>query len=153
MNQHWDRPGFEISTDPSLLDIPRIHRFLTGSYWAAGIPLALVEKSIRSSLPFGIYRVDANAREQIGFARVISDFTTFAYLADVYVESTYRGHGFAKWLMTCVMSHPDLQGLRRFCLGTRDAHRVYETFGFEVIKQPENWMEIRVPDIYRRRAE
>jgi GNAT superfamily N-acetyltransferase len=150
MHHVWERPEFEISTNPSFLDLPRIHRFLTASYWALGIPLPIVEKSIRGSLPFGIYRIEGKSREQVGFARVVTDFATFGYLGDVYVETDFRGRGLSKWLMSCVMEHPELQELRRFCLGTRDAHSLYTRFGFEAIKQPENWMEIRAPDIYQR---
>lgn len=144
----WEREGWVISTDPALLAVDRIHAFLTQSYWARGIPLALVEKSIQHSLCFGLYRVEGVVLRQMGFARVVSDHATFAYLGDVYVEAAWRGQGLSKWLMACIVAHPELQGLRRFCLGTRDAHGLYAQYGFEVIGQPQNWMEIRVPDPY-----
>lgn len=143
----WEKDSFVVSTDPEKLDVSRIHAFLSQSYWAKGIPIAIVKKSIENSLNFGLY----HGSEQIGFARVVSDYATFAYLGDVYVEEAWRGRGLSKWLMSCIMSHPELQGLRRYCLGTRDAHGLYRQFGFEVIKVPENWMEIRVQDIYTRK--
>ena len=145
----WSKGEFKISTDPSLLDVNRIHAFLSQSYWSAGIPRELVQKSIDASLPFGIYSASG---EQVGFARVISDFATFAYLGDVYVEEAWRGKGLSKWLMECVMGHPQLQGLRRFCLGTRDAHGLYAQFGFRVVQVPANWMEIKKVDLYGSRA-
>jgi GNAT superfamily N-acetyltransferase len=143
----WEKDDFEVSTDPALLDVDRIHAFLASSYWSTGIPLEIVRTSIENSLCFGLYR--SSDKRQLGFARVISDYATFAYLGDVYVEAEWRGKGLSKWLMSCIVSHPNLQGLRRFCLGTRDAHGLYRQFGFEVAKQPENWMEIKVPDLYR----
>ena len=148
----WTKSDHLISTDPGLLDLKRVHEFLSSSYWARGIPLGLVQKSISHSLNFGIYRTGGAQREQVGFARVISDFTTFAYLCDVFIAEHERGKGLGTWLMECVMSHPELQGLRRFCLGTRDAHSIYAGFGFEIIRQPENWMEIRNPDPYLSKA-
>jgi len=136
---------FFISTDKALLDASRIHAFLSQSYWAKGISRDLVERSIQHSLCFGVYTL---SREQVGFARVISDFTTFAYLCDVYIEPEYRGRGLSKLLMSTILSHPDLQGLRRFFLGTRDAHGLYRQFGFEVSTMPERWMEIVRKDPY-----
>lgn len=146
----WEKDGFVISTNSEELDVPRIHAFLSSSYWAAGIPIELVRKSIQNSLSFGLYRPAAKGLEQIGFARVVSDYATFAYLADVYVEADWRGKSLSKWLMDCITGHPHLQGLRRFCLGTRDAHGLYRKFGFETIKQPENWMEIKKTNPYQR---
>lgn len=146
----WEKGSFVVDTDPARLDIPRIHRFLSESYWAKGIPIEIVRRSIVNSLNFGIYSVEGEKDLQVGFARVVTDSATFAYLADVYVEEAWRGNGLAKWLMECIQSHSDLQGLRRYCLGTRDAHGLYRKFGYEVIRAPENWMEIRVPDIYLR---
>ncbi len=153
----WEKAPYFISTDPNDLDLDRIHAFLSRSYWAQGIPKELVGKSARNSLCFGVYlpasrKSPGGAPAQVGFARVISDYATFGYLADVYVEPEHRGRGLSKWLMECVMSHPELQGLRRFCLGTRDAHGLYQKFGFDNSRQPENWMEIRVPDIYLKAA-
>jgi GNAT superfamily N-acetyltransferase len=147
----WQKEQFAIDTDPSQLDIDRVHSFLSKSYWATGIPIEIVKKSIQNSLCFGLYVSNENRLQQIGFARIVSDYATFAYLGDVYVEESWRGKGLSKWMMSCVMSHPQLQGLRRICLGTRDAHDLYKKYGFEVIKQPENWMEIKVPNIYLKR--
>ena len=146
----WKKDEFVISTDPALLDLKRIHAFLATSYWAAGIPFDTVRKSIQNSLGFGVYLSENAKLRQIGFARVVTDYATFAYLGDVYVEEEWHGKGLSKWLMSCVKNHPELQGLRRFCLGTRDAHGLYKQFGFEVIRLPENWMEIKVANPYPR---
>jgi GNAT superfamily N-acetyltransferase len=134
-----------LSTDPARLDVPAIHAFLSRAYWSEEIPLDVVERSIRGSLCFGLYE----GGRQVGFARVITDGATFAYLADVYVLDTHRGRGLATWMMGCVMAHPLLQGLRRFMLGTRDAHGLYAKFGFVTPAHPEIWMEIARPDIYK----
>lgn len=136
-----------ISTDKSRLDIRVIHSFLNTSYWAAGIPLETIERSIAGSLCFGVYR----ASEQIGFARVISDLATFAYLADVFILEAYRGRGLSKWLLETILAHPDLQGLRRWLLATRDAHELYQKFGFEPFNKPDRWMEIHNPEIYSKK--
>lgn len=135
---------YAISTDKSKLNIDVIHSFLTTSYWARGIPRATVERCIQNSLCFGAYCDD----EQIGFARVISDYTTFAYLADVFVIEAHRGKGVSKMIMDEVIRHPQLQGLRRFVLGTRDAHGLYVKYGFTPLKAPDRWMEIHNPDVY-----
>jgi GNAT superfamily N-acetyltransferase len=140
--------SYRISTDPRLLDVDAIHAFLTRSYWAPGIPREIVAASLRSSLCFGLFDGPA----QIGFARVISDLATFAYLCDVYVLEEFRGRGLAKWLLKVVTSHPDLQGLRRFVLATRDAHSLYENFGFVPLNKPEIFMEILRPDSYETRT-
>ena len=132
---------FTISTDASRLDIAAIHRELASSYWAQNIPRATVEKSIRHSLCFGAY--DRETCAQIGFARVITDYATFVYVCDVYVTVSWRGRGVSKALMEAIMAHPELQGMRRYCLGTRDAHGLYARYGFEPVKQPANWMEIK----------
>ncbi|QKJ29842.1 GNAT family N-acetyltransferase [Mucilaginibacter mali] len=134
--------GFHISTDNSLLDFDTICNFLQNdSYWAKGIPPERLRLSIDNALCFGIYDV----KKQIGFARVITDKATFAYIADVFVLDEYRGMGLSKWLMQTIMAHPDLQGLRRWSLATADAHGLYEQFGFTVISKPERWMEIFSP--------
>ncbi|MBL7714527.1 MAG: GNAT family N-acetyltransferase [Bdellovibrionales bacterium] len=146
----WEKENFAVSTDPKMLDVESIHAFLSRSYWAEGIPLSVVRKSVQNSLGFGLYLSDEGRFRQIGFARVVSDYATFAYLGDVYVLEEYRGKGLSKWLMDCVVAHPQLQGLRRFCLGTKDAHGLYMRYGFEVIKAPENWMEIKKPNLYKR---
>lgn len=145
----WKKENFTVTTDPKVLQIERVHAFLTESYWAENIPIELVRKSVENSLNFGI--IEEISQMQIGFARVVSDFATFAYLGDVYIEKKWRGLGLSKWLMECITQHPELQGLRRFCLGTRDAHKLYAKYGFQVIAKPENWMEIRVNDIYKTR--
>lgn len=142
----WRYPGgeFEISTDPSRIDVPFVHRYLSASYWAHGIPEETVRRSIKGSLCFGIYR----GKRQVGFARVISDYATFAYLADVFVVEECRGRGLAVWLMQCVMEHPELKGLRRWSLVTRDAHGLYRKFGFRELAAPERWMERHNPETY-----
>ena len=130
----WRRGPFEISTDVDRLDLDVVHAFLTTSYWSPGIPRELVERAARGSLPFGVYEMDwddvGSASRQVGYARVITDRATFAYLADVFVLESHRGQGLARWLMEVILAHPELQGLRRWMLVTRDAHRLYEPFGF-----------------------
>jgi GNAT superfamily N-acetyltransferase len=137
-----------ISCDRSKLDIARIHAFLTRSYWSEGVSRETVERSIEHSVPFGIYC----AGEQVGFARVISDRASYAYLADVYVEEPHRGRALSKLLMRAVMAHPELQGLRRWILGTRDAHGLYRQFGFTALQRPERWMEKAEPGLYKKEA-
>jgi GNAT superfamily N-acetyltransferase len=122
-----------VSTDPGRLDLERIHRFLSGSYWSPGIPRDVVARAIENSLAFGLY---AASGEQVGFARAITDTATYAYLADVYVEQPHRGRGLGRFLVACVLEHPDLQGLRRWALATSDAHGLYARYGFEAAPQP-----------------
>jgi len=142
----YTRDQFTISTDKSRLDLAAIHQFLTNSYWATGIPMEIVQKAVEHSLCFGVYEGTA----QVGFARVITDYTTFAYLADVFVLESHRGQGLSKWLVSCIISHPELQGLRRFMLATRDAHELYRNYaGFQNLSAPERWMEIARPNIYQ----
>ena len=141
----WIRNGSSISTDPSRLDRALIHEFLGRSYWAAGIPREVVDRSIDSAMCFGVF----DGTSQVGFARVITDHATFAYLADVFVLPAHRGQGLSKWLMECVLAHPELQGLRRFLLGTRDAHGLYAQFGFTPPKRPAIWMEIHNERVYQ----
>lgn len=141
------RAGYEISTDPARFDLEAIHAYLTQSYWAEGISRDLVERSLAGSLAFGLY---AGAR-QIGLARVITDRATFAYLCDVYVLEEFRGQGLGRWLMETVVAHPELQGLRRFTLVTRDAHGLYAALGFGPLARPEGYMEISRPGMYRER--
>jgi GNAT superfamily N-acetyltransferase len=145
MHSEWKNGELLISTDPEKLDARAVHAYLTRSYWAEGISPKLVECSLRNSLCFGLFETD----RQIGLARVISDYATFAYLADVYVLEKYRGHGLAKWLMRCVQAHPQLQGLRRFVLITRDAHGLYRPFGFTAPGKPQNYMELVKHNIYK----
>ena len=140
------RGSVRISTDPMDLQIDVIHSFLTGSYWAKGIPRAVVERSIRNSLCFGIY----DGAAQVGFARVISDCATYAYVADVFVLESHRGQGLAQWLMECIRAHPGLQGLRRWSLGTRDAHALYRKSGFGPLGDPSIYMEILDREVYSR---
>jgi N-acetylglutamate synthase-like GNAT family acetyltransferase len=135
--REWSRGDFRISTDPNLLDIDVIHGFLKHAYWSVGIPREIVERSIDGSLCFGIY----DSGRQVGFARVITDCATFGYLADVFVLESHRGRGLSKWLMQCILAHPDLQGLRRWRLVTSDAHGLYAQFGFTPIDNPERHME------------
>ena len=143
--QEWRRGEFYITTDQKRLDLAAIHKFLSEeSYWAAGIPRSTVAKSVRKSLCFGLFCGD----RQIGFARVVSDGATIAYLGDVYVLSEFRGRGLAKWLMKCIASHPELQGLRRWMLVTRDAHGLYEKFGFRPLAKPRAYMERFDPAVY-----
>ena len=123
-----------------------IHEFLTNCYWAQGIPRAVVARSIEHSLCFGIYH---GSREQVGFARVVSDFATIAYLGDVFVLESHRGRGLSKWMMECVVQHPALQGLRRWILLTRDAHGLYSQFGFTPLGSAERYMELHRPDVYK----
>jgi len=126
------KEDYLISTDPALLDIDVIHQYLSAeSYWAMNIPRMVVERSIRNSLCFGVYQEE----KQIGFARLITDKATFAYLADVFILEDYRKKGLSKWLMETIQSHPELQGLRRWMLGTRDAHGLYEQFGWTVLDE------------------
>lgn len=139
------REGFLVSTDPALIDVDVIHGFLTNCYWAKGIPRDLVARSIEHSLCFGIYD---GSGVQVGFARVITDFATIAYLGDVFVLETHRGRGLSKWLMECVMQHPALQGLRRWILLTQDAHELYAKFGFTALKSAERYMELHRPEVY-----
>ena len=133
----YKRDNFLISDDPSLLDIDAICDFLSRAYWADTRPRDVIEKSIQYSLNFGVY----DGERQIGFARVVSDRAIFAYLCDVFIHEDYRGHSLGKWMMECIMAHPDLLSLRRWCLLTRDAHGLYSQFGFTELNDPPRWME------------
>jgi GNAT superfamily N-acetyltransferase len=140
------RDDFLISTDRSLLDVRAIHDFLANhSYWAAGIPLEIVQRSIDNSLCFGLY----DNGQQVGFTRVVTDGATFAWLCDVFVLESHRGRGLSKWLLECVLAHPAVQGLRRIALGTRDAHELYRRYGFIDLADPSRFMEIWNRDVYR----
>lgn len=133
-----ERAGaYRISTDPADFDLDAIHAYLTASYWAAGISKELVVRSIDHALCFGVFDGDA----QIGFARIITDRATFAYIGDVYILDAYQGCGLGKWLMRTIAAHPDLQGLRRWSLVTRDAHGLYARFGFKPLPDPTCYME------------
>lgn len=138
MAHEWRREEYTISDDPRRLDLDFIHRSLsTDAYWAQGRTLEVVRRSFENSLPFGVY----TSARQVGFARVVTDRATFAWLADVYVDESERGRGLGKWLVEVVMSHPEVQNLRRWILATRDAHGLYRQFGFENPAQPESYME------------
>ncbi|MCP3100313.1 GNAT family N-acetyltransferase [Myxococcus sp. K15C18031901] len=141
--------GILISDDVSRIDVDVVHGFLSRAYWSAGIPRDLVEKAMRNSLAFGVYARDG---AQVAYARVITDRATFAYLCDVYVDDAWQGKGLGKQLMTAIMAHPDLQGLRRFNLVTLDAHGLYAQYGFTPPRFPERYMEKTDPDIYKRKA-
>lgn len=133
----YKRDNFTISDDASRLDVDAICDFLSRSYWANKRPRDLIEKSIQHSLNFGVY----DNSKQIGFARVVTDRAVFAYLCDVFIHEQYRGHSLGKWMMECILAHPDLQGLRRWCLLTQDAHGLYQQFGFTELNDPVRWME------------
>ena len=136
---------FTVSTDRERIDLDVVHGFLTECYWAKGIPRDVVARSMENSLCFGLY----GAGKQVGFARVISDYATYAYIGDVFVLGPFRGRGLGKWLIECVMKYPRLHGLRRWSLVTRDGHGLYSQFGFEPLKKPQNYMELHRPDIYQ----
>jgi GNAT superfamily N-acetyltransferase len=142
----FERPPYLITTDQTRFDVDAVWAWLRGSYWAAGVPRETVERSIRNSFGFAIFE----GPKQVGFARVITDRATFAYLADVFVDEGWRGQGLATWLMQVITAHPELQGLRRWMLGTHDAHGLYEKVGFRVMAHPDRFMEIHRPDIYAR---
>jgi GNAT superfamily N-acetyltransferase len=142
MIYEWERGALLISTDKARLDLEMIHDFLgTKSYWATGRSLETISRSIENSVAFGLYRWG----KQIGFARVITDYATFAWLADVFVLDEERGQGLGKWLVASILSHPELQGFRRWLLATKDAHELYRPFGFDELKRPERWMERHDP--------
>jgi GNAT superfamily N-acetyltransferase len=142
--EEYSRREFAISTDRRRLDLNFVHGFLKKCYWAKGIPRDVVARSIENSLCFGVY----SGSKQIGFGRVISDFSTYAYIGDVFIVDPYRGRGLGKWLMECIMQHHLLQGLRRWSLTTRDAHGLYAQSGFTPLKFPKNHMEFHRPDVY-----
>lgn len=146
INKHIGGVHFQIDTDKARLDRALVHGFLTESHWARGISLHLVERAIDHSLAFGLYREG----RQVGFARVITDLATFAYLADVFVLAPERGRGLALWLVRTILAHPDLQGLRRWLLGTRDAHGLYRRCGFAEPPPPFAFLERHDPSVYDR---
>jgi GNAT superfamily N-acetyltransferase len=138
MTDTWHRDTYFISTDRARLNLDLIHQYLCNeTYWASGRSREVVERSIQNSLPFGIYIED----KQVGFGRVVTDYATFAWIADVFVLPEHRGRGLSKWMMEIMLAHPDLQGFRRWVLSTKDAHGVYEKFGFIKLHRPERWME------------
>lgn len=135
-----------ISSDPAQLDAEAVHSYLTRSYWSEGIPLPVVQRALQNSLCAGAYTSD---RKQVGLVRVITDRATYAYLCDVYVLEDHRRRGLANAMLEFVMDMPELQGLRSWNLRTRDAHGVYEKFGFKVVDNPGGYMVLRFPDVYR----
>ncbi len=143
MTTSWQRDDYLISTDRSALDAAFIHNYLSNStYWAQGRKLAVVLRSIENSLCFGLYHLSADGEpRQIGFARVVTDYATFAWLADVFILEEHRRQGLGKWLIDVIVAHPDLQGFRRWVLATKDAHEVYRRVGFRELNRPERWME------------
>lgn len=147
MKMEWRRGDYTISTDPARLDLAVVHGFLSASYWAKNIPAEFVRRSVENSLCSGLFLGET----QVGFARVITDRATFAYLADVFVVEGRRGRGLSKWLMEVITSHAELRGLRRWMLATRGAHGLYRKFGFTELGSPEAFMGRHAPDVYRNR--
>ncbi len=140
-----ERNGFQVSTDRSRLNLDAIHEFLSQeSYWAQNRTFEQTKTAIENSICFGVY----HGEKQIGFARVVSDQATFAYIGDVFIIDEFRGRELSKWLMEVIVEHPDLQGLRRWVLATRDAHGLYKQFDFDALRFPERWMERIAPDAY-----
>ena len=136
-----------ITTDKTKLNLKVIHNYLSNeSYWSRNIPFEIVKAATENSLNFGLFFKE----KQIGYARIVSDFATTAYLADVFVLKEFRGQGLSKWLMEIIMNHPDLQGLRRWILATKDAHGLYKQFGWKPMAAPERWMEKHNPDVYKK---
>lgn len=141
----WKKDGFTISTDRDRLDIGAVQDYLAKeSYWARERTEQQTVTAVRNSLCFGVYE----GKTQIGFARVVTDFSTFAYLGDVFILPSHQGSGLGKWLMEVIIGHPDLQGFRRWVLATRDAHKLYDKYGFTELKHPERWMEKAAPNAY-----
>jgi len=138
--------GYRIRSNKSDMNIESIHEFITKSYWAKGIPIDILKRAISNSLCFGVF---SKEEEQVGFARMITDSATYAYLADVYILEDHRGKGLSKWLTQGIMSHSDLQGLRRMTLATADAHGLYEQYGFTELAKPEVFMENWNPEVYK----
>lgn len=154
MAQEWQQGEYTISDERARLDMALIHRFISeDSYWGQGRPIEVVRRSVDNSMPFGIY----HGAEMVGFARIVTDCATFAWLADVFIVEAHRGRGLSKWLMEVVLAHPDLQGLRRWLLATKDAHKLYRQFGFDELRRPERFMErpdpkmIESPDYWENR--
>jgi GNAT superfamily N-acetyltransferase len=144
----WRQGPYTVSDERTRLDLAVVHGYLSRSYWAAGIPRVLIERSLAHSLAFGIYRTAPAPERQVGFGRVITDRATFAYVSDVFVLEEERGRGLSKFLMECIHAHPELQDLRRWLLVTRDAQSLYEQFGWQVTPVPQQYMEIVRPDPY-----
>jgi len=142
--REWQRGEYTISTDNNRLNIRIIHNFISNqSYWAEGRPIETMQRALDNSLNFGLYKNS----QQIGFARVVTDYATFAWIADVFVLPEHRGQGLSKWLLEVILSHPELQGFRRWVLATKDAHSLYARFGFMALHRPERWMERPDPNM------
>lgn len=140
----WHKGEYTISDEPGRLDLGVVHRFVSEeSYWGQGRPFEVVRRSVEGSKPFGVYQGD----EMVGFARVVTDGATFAWVADVFVVTAHRGRGLSKWLMETILAHPELQGFRRWVLATKDAQGLYRQFGFRELKRPERWMERPDPNM------
>lgn len=137
--------GFYITDKLADMDMQAIHNALSATYWARDMPFETMQRGLENSLCFGVFNED---RQQVGFARMITDRATFAYLSDVYIDEAFRGMGLSKWLVATLLEHPDLQGLRRITLATADAHGLYAQYGFQPLAKPEYFMEIWKPDIY-----
>ncbi len=147
MKNLWQRDGYSVSTDPARLDLDAIHGYLSQqSYWARGIPRETLQRGLTNSLNFGVYHDASGA--QVGFARLITDYATFAYVSDVFVLEAHRGRGLSKWLMEVVTGHPEVQGLRRWLLVTLDAHGLYTQYGFKPLNEPSRFLEQHFPTIY-----
>ncbi|HEU4699193.1 MAG TPA: GNAT family N-acetyltransferase [Gemmatimonadales bacterium] len=142
----WREGEYLITTDPARVDLDVVHGFLRRSYWAEGIGRGLVERAVRHSLPFSVYA----GERQVGFARVVTDYATFAWVADVFILEPWRGRGLSKWLVRTMLAHPELQGLRRWILATHDAHGLYRAHGFAPLAHPDRYLEILRPDAHRR---
>jgi len=143
-DREWQRGDYTISTDDARLDIQTIHDFIANhSYWGQGRAVEVVQRALDHSLNFGVYL----GKHQVGFARVVTDYATFAWVADVFVLTEHRGRGLSKWLMEIILAHPQLQGFRRWVLATKDAHSLYERFGFIPLHRPERWMERPDPNM------
>lgn len=144
--REWRDGEYLITTDPARVDLDVVHGFLRRSYWAAGIGRELVARAVRHSLPFSLYA----GERQVGFARVVTDYATFAWVADVFVLESWRGRGLSKWLVRTMLAHPELQGLRRWILATQDAHGLYQGMGYAPLAHPDRYLEILRPDAHRR---
>ena len=152
-SQEYYREHYLISTDIAKIDVGMVHNFLANeSYWAAGIGRETVERLLKCALCYGLYDSSGDALSQIGFARVITDFASFAYLSDVFILSGHRGRGLGKWLISSILAHPDLQNLRKWMLNTKDAHSLYERFGFQLNTEQETYMTYRPHKLKQREA-
>lgn len=145
----WHRDDYLISTDRADLDVALIHDYLSNStYWATGRKIEVVQRSVANSLCFGLFKTNPEeGNQQVGFARVVTDYATFAWLADVFILDEHRGKGLGKWLSEVIISHPDLQGFRRWVLATKDAHELYRRVGFRELHRPDRWMERPDPNM------